>query len=124
MREFKDSITGKDDARAGGAARLLRRARRQGRQPADEAAPRRLAYGEEATLVEHLGELRARIVVSMAAVIACFAVTYAFRGHILNWLNAPLPEHLKKPVTFGVAEPFITSVWVASGRGYCSRCRS
>jgi sec-independent protein translocase protein TatC len=79
--------------------------------------PRRLAYGEEATLVEHLGELRARIVFSLVAVMVCFSVTYAFRGHILHWLNAPLPDRLQKPVTFGVAEPFITSVWVSFWAG-------
>jgi sec-independent protein translocase protein TatC len=79
--------------------------------------PRRLAYGEEATLVEHLGELRSRIVVCMISVIAAFSFTYAFRGHILHWLNAPLPHRLQKPVTFGVAEPFITSVWVAFWTG-------
>jgi len=30
--------------------------------------PRRLEHGEEATLVEHLGELRARLVVCLLAV--------------------------------------------------------
>ncbi len=80
--------------------------------------PRRLEYGEEATLVEHLGELRTRIVVSLLALAVGFAVTYAFRGHVLHWLNAPLPEHLRKPVTFGVAEPFITSMWVSLYGGF------
>ena len=80
--------------------------------------PRRLAYGEEATLVEHLGELRTRIVVSLLALAVGFAVAYAFRGHVLHWLNAPLPHRLRKPVTFGVAEPFITSVWVSLWAGF------
>jgi sec-independent protein translocase protein TatC len=75
--------------------------------------PRRLAYGEEATLVEHLGELRTRIVVCLITLVVAFSVTYSFRGHVLHWLNAPLPQKLQKPVTFGVAEPFLTSVWVS-----------
>jgi len=75
--------------------------------------PRRLAYGEEATLVEHLGELRTRVVVCLLTLVVSFAVTYSFRGHVLHWLNAPLPHRLQKPVTFGVAEPFLTSVWVS-----------
>jgi sec-independent protein translocase protein TatC len=79
--------------------------------------PRRLAYGEEATLVEHLGELRSRVVVSLLALAVCFGVTYGFRGHILHWLNAPLPDRIQKPVTFGVAEPFTTSIWVAFWTG-------
>ena len=47
--------------------------------------PRRLAYGEEATLVEHLGELRSRIVVCLLTLLVSFSVAYAFRGHVLHW---------------------------------------
>jgi sec-independent protein translocase protein TatC len=79
--------------------------------------PRRLSYGEEATLVEHLGELRTRIVVCLLSLIVTFAITYTFRGHVLHWLNSPLPHRLQKPVTFGVAEPFLTSVWVSFWAG-------
>ena len=75
--------------------------------------PRRLRHGEEATLVEHLGELRARLIISLGALAVGFAVAYAFHGRILNWLNRPLPEHLRKPVTFSPIEPFATSVWVS-----------
>src|SRR5206468_8963168 len=75
--------------------------------------PRRLRHGEEATLVEHLGELRARLIISLAALGVAFAVAYGFHGRILNWLNRPLPEHLRKPVTFSPIEPFATSVWVS-----------
>jgi sec-independent protein translocase protein TatC len=80
--------------------------------------PRRLEYGEEATLVEHLDELRKRLVLSLLALAIGFAVAYAFRGHILHWLNDPLPRRLDKPVTFGVAEPFLTSMWVALWSGF------
>ena len=75
--------------------------------------PRRLRHGEEATLVEHLGELRTRLVVSLIAVTVTFSVVYGFHGQLLEWLNRPLPEHLRKPTTFGVAEPFITSFMVS-----------
>jgi sec-independent protein translocase protein TatC len=75
--------------------------------------PRRLRHGEEATLVEHLGELRARLIIILIAVTAAFAVIYGFHGHLLEWLNRPLPEHLRKPTTFGVLEPFTTSIMVS-----------
>jgi sec-independent protein translocase protein TatC len=75
--------------------------------------PRRLRHGEEATLVEHLGELRTRLVVSLLAVMVAFSVVYTFHGQLLDWLNRPLPEQLRKPTTFGVAEPFITSFMVS-----------
>jgi sec-independent protein translocase protein TatC len=80
--------------------------------------PRRLRHGEEATLVEHLGELRARLVISLLALAVGFTIAYVFHGHLLDWLNRPLPEHLRKPVTFGVAEPFITSVMVSLYAGF------
>jgi sec-independent protein translocase protein TatC len=70
--------------------------------------PRRLGHGEEATLVEHLEELRQRIFVSLGALIVGFIATYAIHRHLLHWLNRPLPAHVGKPITLGVAEPFLT----------------
>src|SRR6266576_14671 len=75
--------------------------------------PRRLRHGEEATLVEHLGELRARLIIALAAIAIAFAVTYAFHGQLLDWLNKPLPHKFKRPVTFSPIEPFTTSIWVS-----------
>ena len=80
--------------------------------------PRRLGYGEEATLVEHLGELRTRIVICLLALVATTTVAYVFRGHLLHWLNEPLPPDRRKPVTLGVAEPFITSLKVSLYAGF------
>jgi sec-independent protein translocase protein TatC len=74
--------------------------------------PRRLRHGEEATLVEHLGELRARLVVCLIALVAGFSVAFAFHVRIIHWLNGPLPDKLK-PTTLGVAEPFLTSMVVS-----------
>jgi sec-independent protein translocase protein TatC len=79
--------------------------------------PRRLRHGEEATLVEHLGELRARLVISLSALAVGFAVAFAFHGHLLDWLNRPLPHDLKKPVTFSPIEPFATSIMVSLWAG-------
>jgi len=75
--------------------------------------PRRLQHGEEATLVEHLEELRQRLFVCLGAVGLAFVGTFIFHRRILELLNAPLPKHISKPVTFGVAEPFMTSMWVS-----------
>jgi sec-independent protein translocase protein TatC len=62
-------------------------------------------------LVEHLGELRTRLVISLAALAAAFGLTFAFHRMILGWLNAPLDG--KKPITLGVAEPFTTALTVS-----------
>ena len=80
--------------------------------------PRRLRHGEEASLVEHLDELRARLIVSLLALTACFVVAYVFHDHLIHWLNAPLPDDKQKPVTFGVTEPFVTSVKVSLYAGF------
>jgi sec-independent protein translocase protein TatC len=75
--------------------------------------PRRLRHGEEATLVEHLDELRNRIFVALGALVVGFTIAFVFRGDILHWLNAPLPDDNKRPITLSVAEPFLTSVKVS-----------
>ena len=79
--------------------------------------PRRLRHGEEATLVEHLGELRARLFIALGALAVGFIVAYAFHGRLLDWLNRPLPENLDKPVTFSPIEPFATSIVVSLWAG-------
>ena len=75
--------------------------------------PRRLGHGEEATLVEHLGELRTRLLISLGAIAVFFPFTFAFHERLVDWLTGPLPDD-KKLVTFGVTEPFTTSVKVAA----------
>jgi len=75
--------------------------------------PRRLRHGEEATLVEHLEELRSRVFVCLIALGAAFVVTYTFHGRLLDWLNRPLPAKFDRPVTFSPIEPFTTSIWVS-----------
>lgn len=73
--------------------------------------PRRLEHGESVTLVEHLDELRTRLVISLVTLAVAFGVTFGFRHTIIHWLNRPLNG--RKPITLGVAEPFLTSVTVA-----------
>ncbi len=75
--------------------------------------PRRLRHGEEATLVEHLGELRARLLISLGAIALAFPLTYYFHEPIVEWLMEPLPED-RRVVTLGVTEPFFTSIKVAA----------
>src|SRR5438105_898764 len=78
--------------------------------------PRRLQHGEEATVVEHLGELRTRLVVCLLALVVTTTVSFVFHTTLLHWLNAPLPKiHgvQKKVITIDPAEPFLTAFWVA-----------
>ncbi|MBA3365670.1 MAG: twin-arginine translocase subunit TatC [Actinobacteria bacterium] len=76
--------------------------------------PRRLQHGEEATLVEHLGELRARLLVSLAAILIGFVVAYIFHEQLIEWLLEPLPDERKDDlITIGVTEPFTTAIKVS-----------
>ena len=74
--------------------------------------PRRLTHGEEASLVEHLEELRTRLIIALGSVAFFFIFTYWFRRTIIGWLSAPLPDGIE-PLTLGVGEPFTTSFNVA-----------
>jgi sec-independent protein translocase protein TatC len=81
--------------------------------------PRRLRHGEEATLVEHLDELRTRIFVSLGALLVGLVVGYVIHHHLIHWLNRPLPEgRVGRPLTFGVAEPFLTSFKISLFAGF------
>jgi sec-independent protein translocase protein TatC len=80
--------------------------------------PRRLRYGEEATLVEHLGELRGRLVISLLAITVGFSVSFAFHEHIVRWLTEPLPERHERLTTLSPGEPFITSITISIWAGF------
>jgi sec-independent protein translocase protein TatC len=74
--------------------------------------PRRLRHGEEATLVEHLDELRTRILISLASVGVWFGVAYAFHERIVHWLERPLPDDVRL-ITLAPGEAFTTSLTVS-----------
>jgi sec-independent protein translocase protein TatC len=74
--------------------------------------PRRLSHGEEATLVEHLGELRTRLLIALVAIVPAFIVAFVFHEQLIEWLYELLPAGTPI-VTLGVTEPFITSVKVS-----------
>jgi len=80
--------------------------------------PRRLRHGEEASLVEHLDELRGRLIVCLLALVIGASVAYAFRVSIIQWLEAPLPPNRRHLITLSPAEPFVTSFMVAIYAGF------
>jgi sec-independent protein translocase protein TatC len=74
--------------------------------------PRRLSHDEEATLVEHLTELRHRFLICIVALVPAFAIAYAFHAQIIGRLMDLVPEGTPI-VTLGVTEPFTTSLKVS-----------
>jgi sec-independent protein translocase protein TatC len=74
--------------------------------------PRRLQHGESATLVEHLTELRTRLLIGLGSVGVAFVFTYWQRHWLLERLKAPLPDGFEL-ITLSPGEPFVTSFTVA-----------
>ncbi len=71
---------------------------------------RTVAPDERLSIVDHLSELRRRLIVAIAALIVAFIVTYIYRDWILHLLIRPLPPRQRSfgIVTLSPTEPFIT----------------
>jgi sec-independent protein translocase protein TatC len=80
--------------------------------------PRRLGHGEEATLDEHLEELRQRLFVIIGALVLGTVVAFVFHNHLLDWLNRPLPPGHRHLLAIGVAEPFTVTLTVSVYGGF------
>jgi sec-independent protein translocase protein TatC len=70
-------------------------------------------FEERLTVVQHLDELRTRIVVSISAFAVAFMLCFWQNSRLLDIANAPLPNG-RMPITFGIAEPFTTTVTVSA----------
>ncbi len=75
--------------------------------------PSRLSPDQEATLVEHLTELRQRLIICAFAIVPAFGIAYAFHAQLISRLIDLLPEDHAELVTLGVTEPFTTSLKVS-----------
>lgn len=73
-------------------------------------------FDERLTLVEHLDELRGRIIVCVVALVGAIALCFWQNNLLLELANRPLPDG-QVPITFGVTEPFMTTLVVASSAG-------
>jgi sec-independent protein translocase protein TatC len=68
-----------------------------------------ISHEDRLSVVDHLDELRSRLVVALAALGVAFALCLWQNHLILEIVNRPLPGHTK-PLTFGVTEPFMTTI--------------
>ena len=75
---------------------------------------RPISHEDQVSLVEHLDELRARIVVSLSVFGVALALCF-WQNHLLLELAAgPLPSGHTKLITFGITEPFTTTLTVSA----------
>jgi sec-independent protein translocase protein TatC len=73
-------------------------------------------HEDRLTLIEHLDELRTRIIVAIAAFVVASGLCFWQNHEILKILNEPLPGDTK-PLTLGVTEPFLTTITVSAYTG-------
>src|SRR5437667_427286 len=69
-----------------------------------------VSHDDRLTVVEHLDELRTRIVVSLVAFRVALALSFWQNNQLLHWLNKPLQG--MQTITFGVAEAFTTTLTI------------
>jgi sec-independent protein translocase protein TatC len=68
----------------------------------------------QVSLVDHLDELRARIVVSLSVFGVALALCFWQNHLLLELANGPLPSGHTRLLTLGITEPFTTSLTVAA----------
>jgi sec-independent protein translocase protein TatC len=70
---------------------------------------RPIAHEDRLSVVDHLGELRSRLILSLIAFVVAFALT-SWQNHlVLEIVNEPLPDDVR-PITLGPAESFYATI--------------
>jgi len=73
-----------------------------------------VAHEDRLTLVEHLDELRTRLIVCIVAFGAALALCFWQNHLLLEIAQGPLPSDHDQLITFGVTEPFTTTLTVSA----------
>ncbi|HEX5609975.1 MAG TPA: twin-arginine translocase subunit TatC [Solirubrobacterales bacterium] len=72
-----------------------------------------VSHEDRLTLVEHLDELRSRLIVCIAVFGVALALCFWQNNLLLEIANGPLPSDHDKLITFGITEPFTTTLTVS-----------
>lgn len=70
-----------------------------------------VAHDAHLSIVDHLDELRSRLISLIVVFVAALAVAYWQNDALLDFVNRPLPEGTR-PSTFGVSEAFMSTLTV------------
>jgi sec-independent protein translocase protein TatC len=73
---------------------------------------RPIGHEDRLSLVDHLDELRSRIIIAVGAFIVALGLCFWQNHELLKIVNDPLGK--RQPITLGVTEPFITTLTVAA----------
>ena len=71
---------------------------------------RPIGYEDRLSVVDHLDELRGRLIVCAVAFVAAWALTGWQNDLVLDIVNGPLPDDVPEPITLGPAEAFYTTL--------------
>ena len=90
--------------------------------PSDELDDRETELGAKMTFLEHLDEFRKRLIYSLIAVAAAFAVAWFFREEVFTFLSVPIRNVVPKLVVIKPTEPisiflkvsFLAAVFLSS----------
>jgi sec-independent protein translocase protein TatC len=74
---------------------------------------RAVSHEDRLTLVEHLDELRTRIIICLVVFGVALALCFWQNHLLLEIASGPLPDDHERLITFGVTEPFTTTVTVS-----------
>jgi sec-independent protein translocase protein TatC len=71
---------------------------------------RPIKYEDRLSVVDHLDELRGRLIICAVAFVVAWAFTAWQNDLVLEIVNGPLPDDVPEPVTLGPAEAFYTTL--------------
>jgi sec-independent protein translocase protein TatC len=74
---------------------------------------RPISHDDRLSVVDHLDELRSRLIISVIAFVVAWAFTMWQNDLVLEIMNAPLPDG-KEPITLGPAEAFTATLMNAA----------
>jgi sec-independent protein translocase protein TatC len=71
---------------------------------------RPIKYDDRLSVVDHLDELRTRLIICAVAFVVAWAFTAWQNDLVLEIVNGPLPDDVPEPITLGPAEAFYTTL--------------
>jgi sec-independent protein translocase protein TatC len=75
---------------------------------------RAVSHEDRLTIVEHLDELRTRLIVCVAVLGVALTLCFWQNDLLLEIANGPLPANHDRLITFGVTEPFTTTLTISA----------
>lgn len=73
-----------------------------------------VSHEDRLTIVEHLDELRARLIVCIVVFGVALGLCFWQNHLLLEVASKPLPDNHERLITFGITEPFITTMTVSA----------